>query len=123
MKKIFLFPLLLMLAACQTTDGPKVLVAPEMIERPKIVLPPISPAQQSNVEWHVITKQNATDKIKTIEEKQGSVTLFALTAQGYQNLSMNVAELRRYIQQQNAVISAMKDYYEAPIKKEEKNGK
>ena len=49
-----------------------------------------------------------------IEKRGGVVTLFALTPQGYQNLSLNTSELRRYIQQQNAVIAAMKKYYEAP---------
>jgi predicted transcriptional regulator len=34
--------------------------------------------------------------------------LFALTPQGYQNLSMNVSEMRRFMQQQQAIIAALK---------------
>jgi uncharacterized lipoprotein YajG len=121
MKKIVLLSIALLLAGC--ASGPKVLVAPEMVERPKITLPPALPAEQSNVEWVIITRDNVDQKLKAIEKKNGTVSLFALTSQGYQNLSMNIAELRRYIQQQNAIIAALKDYYEAPVKKDTNDGK
>jgi hypothetical protein len=58
----------------------------------------------------VITPENYNQKIEELSTK-GNVVLFALTSAGYQNLSMNVAELRKYIQQQNAVVAAYKDYY------------
>jgi len=121
MKKLILLPLMFSLAACASA-GPQVLVAPEMIDRPKITLPDAPPAQQTNLEWYIITRANVEQKLKEIESKQGTVTLFALTSQGYQNLSMNTAELRRYIQQQNATIAALKQYYEAPVKKDNSNG-
>jgi hypothetical protein len=101
------------LAGCASTN-PQILVKPEFVDKPHFEVPPPMPVQQSNFEWVVITKQNAEAKFKDIESKNGSVTLFALTPHGYQNLSMNVAELRRYIQQQSAVIAALKKYYEAP---------
>jgi hypothetical protein len=103
----------LSLAGCATAPG-QLLVKPQMVDRPKLEVPTPQPVQQLGFEWVVINKDNAEAKFKEIEAKGGSVTFFALTPQGYQNLSMNVAELRRYIQQQNAVIAAMKKYYEAP---------
>ena len=45
--------------------------------------------------------------------------VFGLTNQSYKALSLSVADLRRYIIQQNAVIKAYKEYYE-PEKKDEK---
>jgi hypothetical protein len=39
--------------------------------------------------------------------------LFALTPDGYQAISINGAEMRRYIQQLNAIILAMRAYYES----------
>ena len=74
-----------------------------------------APAVQQPVNWIVITKDNAAEKIAELERSQGVVALFALTPQGYQNLSINVAELRRYIQQQNAVLAAVREYYETPV--------
>lgn len=122
MRKLLILPLLLTLGACAT--GPKVFVAPEAMDRAKFVAPELTPAQQLNVEWTVINKDNAAQKLSSQEKKTGSSTFFALTSQGYQNLSVNVAELRRYIAQQNATIAALKKYYEAPVIKEQpKNGK
>lgn len=122
MKKLLLLPLLLTLGACGST-GPKVLTATEFADRPKFVTPEVTPAQQMNVEWQIITKDNAAQKISAQEKKTGSATFFALTSQGYQNLSLNISELRRYIQQQKATIEALKKYYEAPVIKENSNGK
>ena len=112
-----------MLGACSAT-GPKVYVAPEAMDRAKFTTPNITPVDQLNIEWSIINKQNANEKLAAQEKKTGSSTFFALTAQGYQNLSLNTSELRRYIQQQKATIEALKKYYEAPVIKEPtKDGK
>lgn len=100
------------LAGCASTE--KMVVQPQIVERPKLEVPSPAPVNQLPVEWVIITKENAEQKFKEIESRGGVVTLMALTPQGYQNLSMNVGELRRFIQQQQAVIAAMKKYYEAP---------
>ena len=101
----------LSLAGCASTS--QMYIKPQLVEKPKFEVPASTPVQSMAFEWTVITKENFELKSKEIEKKGGTVTLFALTPQGYQNLSMNVAELRRYIQQQNAVIAAMKKYYES----------
>lgn len=103
----------LALAGCASTET-KMYVKPEVVERPKLEVPTPAPVSQLRFDWIVITKENAEQKFAEIEKRGGVVTLFALTPQGYQNLSLNTSELRRYIQQQNAVIAAMKKYYEAP---------
>lgn len=100
------------LAGCASTE--KLVVQPQIVERPKLEVPSPAPVNQLPFEWVIITKENAEQKFKEIESRGGVVTLMALTPQGYQNLSMNVSELRRYIQQQQAVIAALKRYYEAP---------
>lgn len=123
MKKLLLLPFLITLGACSAT-GPKVYVAPEAMDRAKFVTPEIAPVDQLNIEWSIINKENANEKLSAQEKKTGSSTFFALSAQGYQNLSINVGELRRYIQQQKATIEALKKYYEAPVIKETpKDGK
>jgi hypothetical protein len=111
--------LALTLAGCASTKDTLV-VKPQVVERPKLEIPSPSPVQQLQFEWVVITKDNYEKKFKEIESKGGTVTLFALTPQGYQNLSMNVAEMRRFMQQQQAVIAALKKYYEAPAKEDAK---
>jgi len=45
-------------------------------------------------------------------EQDGQLAIIALTVRGYENLSLNVSELERYIRQQKEVIV----YYEEAIK-------
>jgi len=113
MKKTWTIPLAFVLIGCQST--PQVVSTPVLQDRPRMTVNQPAPAAQQPVNWVVITKDNAAEKIAELERTQGVVALFALTPQGYQNLSINVAELRRYIQQQNAVLAAVREYYETPV--------
>ena len=113
MKKSLLLLSPLVLTACAAS--PQVITAPVLQDRPRMAVTAPAPAAQQPLTWIVITKDNAAEKIAELERTQGVVALFALTPQGYQNLSINVAELRRYIQQQNAVLAAVREYYETPV--------
>jgi hypothetical protein len=93
----------LLLSGCNST---KVFDKPVLVDRAELIVPSIQPVSQNNMEWIIITPENF-ERIHA----NGNVTYFSLTAKGYQNLSMNVAELRRYIEQQNAVIAAYQKYY------------
>ena len=107
----------LLMAGCSAST-PKIIDKPILYDRPELVLPKVQPVTQSKIEWTVITSSNADEKLAFLKSKQ-NVTYFALTAQGYENLSMNVSELRRYIEQQNAVVAAYQAYY-ANLTKPEK---
>ena len=91
------------------------------IERPTLEIPDPDPVNQLAIEWYIITRGNLEAKLKEIEAENGVLVLFALTPEGYQHLAMNAAEMRRFIQQQKAIIGVLKNYYEKkPEKKEEK---
>jgi hypothetical protein len=102
---------LLVLTACASTKDP-IVTNPVVQQKSKLVLPTPRSVKQQNVEWIVITRENVDKKLAELEAKGGKVTLFAVTPDGYEKLSLNSAELRRYIEQQNAVIRAMREYYE-----------
>ena len=102
----------LFLTGCNETV--KVMDKPVLVEKAELILPTTPPAVQLEMTWTVITPENFLQKIKELEGKD--VVYYALTAQGYQNLSMNIAELRKYIQNQNAVIAAYKEYYKQKAK-------
>lgn len=127
MKKLLYISLSLLLVAC-SSPAPKIIEKPVLVEKPPLMVQEPQPVDQLPLEFIVITKENYEQKLKLLEDKLGgNVVLFALTSDGYQNLSMNVAELRRYIIQQSAIIDAYKVYYTkkeepppAPEKKEDK---
>ena len=100
----------LLLAGCGGV-APKIVEKPILVDRPELIVPEIQPAEQYNFEWIVITKENFAEVAKDLESKGQTIVLFAVTPQGYQNLSVNIAELRRFITQQQSVIVSYKTYY------------
>lgn len=101
---------MLLLAGCDSL-ATKIVEKPLLIDKPELIVPDIQPAEQYNLEWIVLTKENFSEVLKDLENKGQIVVLFALTPQGYQNLSLNIAELRRFISQQQSVIMSYKTYY------------
>ena len=83
-----------------------------IVSRPKQV-------QLNDVKIYVVSKINYAEFVKAYAKKNGADSYIALSVKDYENLSLNFAELRRYIQQQKQIIV----YYEqavAPKKAEEK---
>jgi hypothetical protein len=114
-RNVFIVSLLaLFVTACTTTQD-----RPVSIERPRLILPKVQPVSQGPVRWIVITKENATEKLKELESR-GITTVVVATPAGYRTLNLNIADLRRYIRQQNAVIAAYEKYYNDELKDEQK---
>ncbi len=112
MRFIIAVSLAAFLAGCSSAQ--RIVEKPVMVERQRILVPEVQPVEQINLEWVVLTKDNFETKIREIEEQGGQFVIFALTPQGYQSLSINIAELRRYIMQQRAILGAYKEYYDKP---------
>ena len=110
MKKFLIIPIIASLTACNSTPT----VKPVIQDRPNLVLPKLRPVQQRPVKWSVLTRKNLEDRLAQLEKDGGSFTLISTTPDGYKNMSLNAAELRRFIQAQGAQIDALKKYYEAP---------
>lgn len=118
MKLPLLLTSLLLVTACSgRPTEPEVLVTTEYLkqsvpiqERPKAVqFPP--------VDWFVITEENLEEKIAEINSKTGNTVMFVITPKGYENLALGIAELRRYVKDQQAIIG----YYEDALTEEEKS--
>ena len=73
--------------------------------------------QLNDVKIYVVSKVNYKQFIKEYEKKNGADSYIAISVKDYENLSLNFAELRRYIEQQKQIII----YYEQAVspKKEE----
>ena len=107
--KILLLCAALILAGCNETT--KVFDKPVLIDRPELILPTVMPATQNDVEWIVLTPNNIEAKIKEMAASGDPVVLFAVTPAGYETLTINAAEMRRYVIQQNTIIAGYKKYY------------
>lgn len=65
----------------------------------------------NNVKWYVVTEETLPQFLEQFRRDNGAIAFMAVSVQGYENISMNVQELRRYILQQKAVIV----YYENAV--------
>ena len=75
--------------------------------------------QLNDVKIYVVSKVNYKEFIKEYEKNNGGDSYIALSVKDYENLSLNFAELRRYIEQQKQIII----YYENAVKPEENGEK
>ena len=69
------------------------------------------PVQLNDVRVYVVNKDNLEDFIKEFTDTNGELAFVALAIKDYENLALNVAELRRFINQQDEVIL----YYENAV--------
>jgi hypothetical protein len=63
------------------------------------------------VEFKVVTEDNLEEFLIKFENENPQIVFYAITVKTYENLALNIAELRRYIKQQNELIV----YYENSI--------
>ena len=106
----------LVLAALLTLSGcgsmpQKIEVSAKPIEKPELVLPDADGLRMKEVKWILLTPENFEEKLKDFETSGRPIVFFALTDEGYENISMNFSAIRAYIQQQQAIIAAYENYY------------
>ena len=73
----------------------------------------------NDVKIYVVSKLNYTNFVKEYEAKNGADSYIALSVKDYENLALNFAELRRYIEQQKQIIV----YYEEALTPKKQEGK
>ena len=75
-----------------------------VVSRPK-------PTQLNDVRVHVVNQSELEDFVSEFKEQYGELAFVALSMKDYENLALNIAELRRYINQQTEIIV----YYEDAV--------
>jgi hypothetical protein len=79
-----------------------------VVARPK-------PIDLADTRVYVVSKNNLEQFIAEFTDENGELAFVALSIGDYENLALNVAELRRYINQQTDIIV----YYEESMKPDE----
>jgi hypothetical protein len=95
-----------------------VIVETREVERVRLELIDPEPVKLSRVEWVVITPENIDEVFEEFQNNNYDLVVFGLTDEGYENLSVNMAEIRKYIVDQKSIISAYKQYYEPKTQNE-----
>ena len=101
---------ILFVSAC-SKPVQEIQVSAKPVDKPELVLPYADPVKTRDVEWIVITPENYEQVFNDLAKKGKPIVLFGLTDKGYENLSLNLSDIRAYIQQQQAIILAYEGYY------------
>ncbi len=88
----------------------------ERVQIPTVARP--KPLQLSDTRVFVVTKDNFEEFEKEFTELYGDLAFVALSMKDYENLALNISELKRYINQQDEIIV----YYEKAVTKEADDG-
>ena len=106
-----LFLLLLSsLTACSLFSKPEQVVVTqvEYVERTIPIQPRPKPVTLYDIEFYAVTDENLEEFLERFEKDNGDVVFFAISVPDYENIALNMGELRRFIEQQRSVIV----YYE-----------
>ncbi len=115
--KILSLLLLLTLTISGCSLIPKqVEVQTKFIERKIPVQEPPKGVTLYPVKFYAVTEANYEEFKEKFKDKNDSLVFFALSVPDYENLSLNMAEMKRYIEQQKTIIV----YYEKSINNEYK---
>jgi len=112
-KKILLLSSIILLSACASQE--KIVVQTEIIKADIPTQARPKPVSLSNIKFYVVTKDNLNDFLKVFEKENNDIVFYSISVKDYEKMSLNIAELRRYIIQQDKIII----YYEKAVKKEE----
>jgi len=101
---------LCLISAC-SKPVQEIKISAKPVDKPELVLPYADPIKARDVEWVIITPDNYEEVFNELAKKGQPIVLFGLTDKGYENLSLNLSDIRAYIQQQQAIIVAYEGYY------------
>ena len=101
------------LVACGTID-PQVVVKTEYVEKNIPIQSQPKGVTVHPVYFYTVNEENIDEFLERFEKENGDIVFFAISVPHYENLSLNLADLKRYIGQQNSLIL----YYEDSIAKQ-----
>ena len=81
-------------------------------ERTRLDLPDPAPLKPTAPQWIIVTPENQSQVFADLKAKNVDLVLFALTDDGYEELAVDMAQIRAFIAQQREVIVKYRDYYE-----------
>jgi hypothetical protein len=110
-QSILIVSTLLLVTACSSRPD-QIVVDTKPIERSPLVLPQVDQFSSRDVEWIVITPDNAQEVFDKMQSQGKPIVIFGLTEEGWQSLTLNMADLLKLVQQQKAIITAYEGYYQ-----------
>ena len=104
----------LLISACST---PKINAIPPVevktipINKPAPIVPNVDILRTKDIQWYIITEKNYAEIFDKIKKSGKEPVLFGLSSDGYENLSLNISDVRALIQQYQKIIAIYENSY------------
>ena len=90
------------------------------VPRAKLDLPDPETPIVNELDWIIITSDNAEEVFAKLKEKNIDPVLFGLTDDDYETLAVNFAQIRAYMIKQKITLDQYREYYESDTEEETK---
>lgn len=114
LKSLALILLASSLAACSSVE-PRIVVKTDYVEKEIPIQPHPKGVTVYPTYFYTVNEENLEEFLERFEKENGDIVFFAISVPHYENLSLTMADLKRYIGQQKSLIL----YYEESIAKQE----
>ena len=111
-KNILLLGLLAVFLTSCGSSVKEIAVTTVAQEKTPLNIPDPDPLQMRDVEWIIVTKDNAMEIFEEIKSGGGEYSVFAVTDTGFEALSLNFSDIRNRLAEQRQIIISYKKYYE-----------
>jgi hypothetical protein len=107
-----------LLSSCSSVQ--EIEIFKKEVPRAKLDLPdPESPRIQ-DLNWIIITSENADEVFAKLSEQNIDPVLFGLTDDDYEILAVNFAQIRAYMIKQKMTLQQYREYYESDTEEQTK---
>ena len=113
MKNILLLGLLAVFLSSCSESVQEIQVTTVEVSKTPLNLPNPDPLQLQDVEWIIITKDNAMEIFEKLKAAGGEYALFAVEDTGYEKIQINFTDIRNKLAEQRQLLLAYKEYYES----------
>ena len=113
MKNILLLGLLAVFLSSCSESVQEIQVTTVEVSKTPLNLPNPDPLKLQDVEWIIITKDNAMEIFEKLKAAGGEYALFAVEDTGYEKIQVNYTDIRNKLAEQKQLSLAYKEYYES----------
>ena len=113
MKNILLLGLLAVFLSSCSESVQEIQVTTIKVSKTPLNLPNPDPLKLQDVEWIIITKDNAMEIFEKLKAAGGEYALFAVEDTGYEKIQVNYTDIRNKLAEQKQLLLAYKEYYES----------
>jgi len=111
MRYLALIITIMIVSGCSSMPQ-RIEVSAKPVDKPQLILPDAQKLNLRDVEFILITRENAEEVFAELERSRKDPVLIGLTDDGYETLSLNLSDVMALLQQQKAIIAAYKRYYQ-----------